>query len=138
MGFLSREPSVSAFKLVSDTCIEVNLGIPPKFPGGATKIQSNLMLGIGWVTLEHRDGALYVDNVQIDPKNGLILHPNFMEPLLLYQATMIPESWKDIGMRVYCKGVVFGYSDTDRTCTRYITWCQSQWFAGEEISAVQQ
>ena len=138
MGYLQRAVVIPTYVLVSDTCIKVDLDAPLTFPGGATEIRSISSMSIGWSTLEHRDGALYVDEVKVDPKDGSTLHPNFLEPLLQHQPTMIPEAWNVVGTCIYFRGVIFGAKNDARPTVVHMTRTHSQWFEGVEISHIKQ
>jgi hypothetical protein len=96
---------------VSSTEIQVNLGMRPRFqPAYRSYIPSSQVSGL--VSVENRDGDLYVDNRKIeliatqDQRCGSIgrnvlselegrqlLHPNIIDALL-QNTHLIPENWK--------------------------------------------
>lgn len=135
-------------RIVSKSCIEVNLDAPPKLPFYGAHVAENA--AGGWVTLERKKAGLYINGEKIilhlgeGQKNGksmkghalkealngkLVLHPNILDALMEH-AHLIPVEWKQDakGRTVYIFfwGVVFRGS-VGFLYVRYVVWFVDAW-----------
>ncbi len=141
-------PPPPFWERISDTVILVNLSAIPQLPFDGATIEWNQ--GSGWVTVENRDGQLYVEgrlvtfhlvegqktgtvkghDLRKDLVNLATLHPNIMDALY-ENVHLIPESCKvdDEGRTRYIFFWSVGYRDSDGVLyVRCLYWGGGAWY----------